>query len=299
MEFESASINCTVDLNGYDPAKSDSAGVVGIGAGFLLGLSLSFMPQIVNIIRRRSGRGISIIFCLCSASMGTSNFTAAALLQRSKFDCCAEWGFAQCNEQMLPVYALMMQAVMTTAIFILVAGFSFRDQISAQARAAGKLASDHYPAAGDAEPPEHPMRVLRTVGALFVGFAVLQVVLPLVFVHQFRAADDASKIDDLGRAMGTTSVIFTFIQYIPQLLTTYRLKGLGSFSKATLCIQAFGGLGFGSYLAFAGEQKPTTWMPPMVTGAFQIALLCMAVYYRKSSSEGESDPLLAKSINRP
>ena len=49
--------------------------------------------------------------------------------------------------------------------------------------------------------------------------------LPLVFVHQFRAADDASKIDDLGQAMGTASVILTFIQYIPQLLTTYRLKG--------------------------------------------------------------------------
>ena len=65
----------------------------------------------------------------------------------------------------------------------------------------------------------------------------------------------------------------------------------------------FGGLGFGSYLAFAGEQKPTAWMPPMVTGTFQIALLCMAVYYRKSSTarscEAERELLLGKSINRP
>jgi len=38
-----------------------------------------------------------------------------------------------------------------------------------------------------------------------------------------------------------------------------------------------GGLGFGCYLAFAGEQKPTTWMPPFVTGTFQITLLHMAL----------------------
>ena len=50
------------------------------GVVFLVGLSLSFMPQIVNIIRRRSGRGISIIFCLCSAAMGTSNFTGRWLV---------------------------------------------------------------------------------------------------------------------------------------------------------------------------------------------------------------------------
>ena len=30
----------------------------------------------------------------------------------------------------LPVYALMMQAVMTTVVFILVAGFAFRDQLN-------------------------------------------------------------------------------------------------------------------------------------------------------------------------
>jgi len=110
---------------------------------------------------------------------------------------------------------------------------------SAQARAAGKLGGDSQTAADNlagnlagngagnntAAPPEHPMWVLRIVTGLFAGFAALQIVLPLGFVHEFRAAGDASKVDHLGQAMGTISIVLTFVQYIPQLLTTYRLKG--------------------------------------------------------------------------
>ena len=221
-------LNCTAELVGFNPAKTDSAGSIGLGAAFLVGMVVSFVPQIVKITRRRSARGISLVFvsslrhpvstlftqisrsnphllfigtcppmrtpcnngnrvgtdggvrhngvqarvqplvgmplvsmpavtmrrsqvppspihkvpCLemlpspmkvsepmtrirgqavCSASMGTSNLTGAAVLQRAKFECCDAWGFKQCNDQMVPLYSLGVQALCVTTVFLLVA----------------------------------------------------------------------------------------------------------------------------------------------------------------------------------
>lgn len=298
--MEQHHLNCSAELVKYHPKHSDSGGAVGIGVVFLVGLTVSFMPQIYNITKRKSARGISFLFTLCSSSMATSNCSAAALLQRSKFDCCSTWGFRQCNEQLLPVYALIMQALCTTTIFSLTLGFSWRDCSRGRDDSSVK--------------PEYKVAALR-LGLLFwILFSAAQISIACAFVHLYRQQDNQSTIDYLGKVLGVISTVFTLVQYIPQIRTTYKLKGLGSFSAATLVIQSLGGIGFGLDLAFAGQQTATTFMPPLVTGTFQIVVLSMAIYYKKmgytpvpvsgtecdspkGSLSHEHDPLLQQSVN--
>ena len=54
-----------------------------------------------NSANTRSGQAVDML-----TSAPWVLFAAAAVLQRSKFDCCAEWGFAQCNEQMVQCHAI-------------------------------------------------------------------------------------------------------------------------------------------------------------------------------------------------
>ena len=66
--------------------------------------------------------------------------------------------------------------------------------------------------------------------------------------------------------------VCAWLQYLPQIATTWRLKGLGNFSRLTLAIQSTGGIGFGMYLLVGGRQNLVTWTPPLVTGSFQACL---------------------------
>ncbi len=68
--------NCSATLGSVPGNVS-----VSVGAVFLIGIVLSFIPQIVKIIRRRSSEGISALFCFCSSTMGSTNLTGAAVLQ--------------------------------------------------------------------------------------------------------------------------------------------------------------------------------------------------------------------------
>jgi uncharacterized protein with PQ loop repeat len=263
----------------------------------MVGMVVSFVPQIYNICRARSSRGISLLFALCSALMGCSSVAGAAVLQRSKFWCCDEWGSAACPKELVPLASLAVQAVCTTAVFFLVvlflptamtttaegADLNNSEEVPRQARAAAGSWDDRN---RTATTRQNGSRAGSWALAVFVVCAAVMVGLPVYFAH----TDSGHAVDTLGRVLGASSTAFTLVQYFPQLATTWRLRGLGNFSIKTLIIQSVGGIGFGMYLLVGGRQNLVTWLPPLVTGSFQICLLILnGIFKREQRKSGHTD----------
>lgn len=293
--------NCTEVLEGYHPAKTESVSTVALGVGFLLGMIFSFGPQIRNILRARSSRGISRRFAFCSGLMGCGMFTGAALLQRSKLGCCAEWGIAVCGKELVPLTSLGVQLICTSTVFFLVEVFAPTGVCLPAGTDDKPAAPGDGASAGPFTPLEAPrnwsdgrgpamlyVAIFATVGGISAGFVL---------------REPGERVDLLGRVVGASATGITLIQYLPQLATTWTLRSLGNFSRITLIIQSVGGIGFGMYLLGAGKQNLVTWLPPLVTGGFQVCLLVMSVCFRQdrtTADQGDPDsatPLLKASVN--
>jgi uncharacterized protein with PQ loop repeat len=104
---------------------------------------------------------------------------------------------------------------------------------------------------------------------------------------------------DMGEAYGVIATVLTCVQWFPQLYTTFRLKTAGSLSLLTLAIQAPGSVGWAVYLAVASTSEPSTWSPPMVTGAMQVTLLCMCVVYERRRRRGAAKTGAKKGAKKP
>eukprot|EP00040_Diaphanoeca_grandis_P000287 m.15001 g.15001 ORF g.15001 m.15001 type:complete len:292 (+) comp10387_c0_seq1:259-1134(+) len=251
-----------------DVFKKETVGLVVIGTLFVIGTSLSFLPQMLKISRRRSSKGVSLLFAICAATAGSFNMTGTMLNKRKILQCCPRWGFQLCNERALPLYLLFFQAFCTSVVFLLVVSFRPRDKLRISIQ--DDLA---------------PTKKNRSVTFAMCGFAamiVMQIFFPCMFAFNIFGlhTNVAMDVDLLGTIFSGVASAITCVQFMPQVYTTYKLKSLGSFSAVTLIIQSLGGIGFGAYLLFGGNEPVSSFLPPVVASSFQITLLIMETYYK-------------------
>jgi uncharacterized protein with PQ loop repeat len=83
-----------------------------------------------------------------------------------------------------------------------------------------------------------------------------------------------------GKTLGSLAIVIVFIQYLPQMITTFKLKDNGSLSLLMLCIQAPGGLCNSLFLWIGQGDHWTTWISYMVAASEQFVLIGMIVFYK-------------------
>lgn len=90
--------------------------------------------------------------------------------------------------------------------------------------------------------------------------------------------------------LGTIAGILAGIQYVPQIFYTWKLQDLKSLSVFTLLVQAPGAFVFAASLANRVGIKRgwSTWLPYVVTGTLQIALLIMAAWFKNTELRNHS-----------
>ena len=82
-----------------------------------------------------------------------------------------------------------------------------------------------------------------------------------------------------GKVLGTVATVIVFIQYLPQMITTFRLKDPGSLSIVMLLIQAPGGTANALFLWLGQHDDWTTWISYLVAAMEQFILLGMCIFY--------------------
>ncbi|AEO66381.1 cde4ee2a-167b-4e66-b802-1046edcaa23e [Thermothielavioides terrestris] len=252
----------------------------------LIGLLISYLPQHVRIIKRRTSEGISPYFVLLGTTSATSAFANILLLPKSRQDvaCCKELEAFHCVAGLLGIAQLGVQWICFTFIFVLFLVF-FR-----------------YHAVYDAENEELEGESPRWQTALLVASLTLLHGLAVIVVTGILSTTAKEHLAIWANVLGVMAALLAAVQYIPQIWTTYHLKHVGSLSIPMMCIQTPGGLVFAASLfARLGWAGWSSWGIFVLTATMQGILLCLAVYYevqahaRRSETPKSPSPILGRS----
>lgn len=120
---------------------------------------------------------------------------------------------------------------------------------------------------------------IGTLISLFVliGVCVVQFII-YVAVGSSKGFSSSSEVT-IGGIYGTVSGFLVMAQYIPQMITTIKLRDKGSLSVLMLAIQAPGGYISAMFMKFGQNEHWTTWISYLVAATDQLILLIICLYF--------------------
>ncbi|SPO00080.1 related to PQ loop repeat protein [Cephalotrichum gorgonifer] len=239
----------------------------------VLGMLVSYLPQHYRIISRRTAEGISPYFVLLGTTSATSGFAAILTVEPSRQDiaCCKTVGAMECLGGMLGIAQLGVQWICFSLILVLFLVFFRYDDAQVS----------------DDDELEVPPPGWRT--AILVGAACLAHGLLVIVITGILATGFPGKLQLWANSLGVMSAALAGVQYVPQIVTTYRLKRAGSLSIPMMCMQTPGGfLVAASLFARLGAEGWSTWSIYILTALMQGIVLVMAIYYEFNKPGGLS-----------
>ncbi|KAH7068774.1 PQ loop repeat protein-like protein [Paraphoma chrysanthemicola] len=229
----------------------------------VVGILVSYLPQHYKIIARRSSRGLSPMFVLLGTVSGTASIANILTLPESTRDmaCCKEIGKFPCAAALLGIAQIGVQWTCFFFIMLLFLIFFPRNPQPSQ--------EDEE----DFNVPTWKEAVL--VLALSLAFFIVALFGSVIFVY---AAP--SHIRAWANFLGLLATSLAAIQYIPQILMTWRLQETGSLSVPMMCIQTPGSFVFAASLAVRlGPGGWSAWGLFIFTGCLQGCLLAMSLWF--------------------
>ncbi|CEJ56481.1 Putative PQ loop repeat protein [Penicillium brasilianum] len=232
----------------------------------ILGILISYLPQHIRIISRRSSFGISPYFVLLGTTSGTSAFVNILVFPKTAADvtCCQEISGLACFAGLLGVFQMGMQWLCFFSILLLFVIY--------------------FPRATSPTDPTHSVsstsngptyRTALAITAICLLHALVTVIISVAF-----AIRRPSALHSWANFLGIVAAILASIQYFPQIYTTYRLRCVGSLSIPMMCIQTPGSLVWAASLAAReGAKGWSIWGVLLVTASLQGTLLVMAIYF--------------------
>ncbi|KAF3387665.1 hypothetical protein F1880_001104 [Penicillium rolfsii] len=232
----------------------------------VIGILISYLPQHLRIISRRSSFGISPYFVLLGTTSGTCAFANILVFPKTAADvaCCQEISGIACFAGLLGVFQMGMQWLCFFTILLLFVVY--------------------FPRATSPTDPRHSVsstsngptyRTALTITAICLLHALVTVIISVAF-----AIRRPSALHTWANFLGVLAAILASIQYFPQIYTTYRLRHVGSLSIPMMCIQTPGSLVWAASLAAReGAKGWSVWGVLLVTASLQGTLLVMAIYF--------------------
>ncbi|ODQ63551.1 PQ loop repeat protein [Nadsonia fulvescens var. elongata DSM 6958] len=221
-----------------------------------LGIFISYLPQHIRIVRRKTSEGISPLFILLGVLSGTSAFFNVLLLSRSVIGCCSSISFGNCLAATLGVTQVGVQAVMMGMILILCVIFT-RNQEDANGY--------------------HHIQIVSYVCATHL---VLTSLVSMAIIHYMP-----QYINSWATILGVSAAILTSFQFFPQIITTYKLKHVGSLSMPMMFMQTPGGFAWAASLAAREGTNWSSWITYFTAAFMQGILLVMAVYFEYKNKD--------------
>ncbi|KAG7846820.1 hypothetical protein KL941_002613 [Ogataea angusta] len=237
-----------------------------IGSLLALGIYVSYIPQHVKIVNRRTSEGLSPLFLLLGSSSGFSALVNLLLVSSPARRCCLnELSRFQCIYSQLGLIQVAAQAVGYSLILILCA-YLTRPPIDLPGSYEEKIAKAYR---------------------VFLMYVALNTALATYFLF-FNA--DFEKTVAFANFSGILSTILATAQYLPQIHTTYTLKHAGTLSVHMMLLQTPGGYLWSFSLFMQPGSSWSSWLPYFTAANLQLVLLTMCLYYKRHNPE--ETPLL-------
>jgi len=268
----------------------DSLGDEVVGWFITCGVVLSFIPQIVTLVQRKTPDGLSVVSWTFNYVSNFATFLNILILQWRQMMCCKHLPPSQCTAKLLPQIQLFGPWMSTLVIFILLAvytrgytkpKFEFDENESLVGRVIERFFED-YSYSG----PLFFLAMLLTILSTIIGISMVLILGPA-----------SPHIQRYGDSFGIIAVVMLFVQYIPQIYTTHKHRESGSLSIVSLLIQAPGALVVVYFQAVISHSKWTTWAPYFCSALQQLFLVCLCLYYHvkdKHKKKNENMPLLGE-----
>ncbi|KAK3651530.1 hypothetical protein LTR56_005672 [Elasticomyces elasticus] len=252
-----------------------------LAAVLLFGILLSYLPQHLKILSRRSSEGLSPWWVLLGALSSIAALGNILTLPTSREDvaCCKQIGKGECAAALLGVaqigcqWGCFMFIVMLFLIY-------FPHPTSTTADLTSSVSSLTSPAT---PPPKRRdaviVAVTTTLALLTIGATSL--VLVAAYPHHTQT---------WANLLGVIAGLLSAVQYVPQIWYTWHLRDVKSLSVITMLIQVPGAFLFAfSLWQRVGWEGWSTWAVYIVTGFLQGILLVMAIVYYVQHRQAEKE----------
>lgn len=238
----------------------DGASVVNFIFSLLitLGIFVSYLPQYFRIYKKKTSEGLSVNFLFLGSCSSIFTFTNIIMISSRARYCCRVGALTlfNCLNSQLNLLQIGLQC--TCAIMILVLVLSFTR---------GSVLQDK----------EEYARIVN-VGRLVMFHGVVSLIQIVV-----AFATNRQVLLALAQFNGLMSTLLTIIKYVPQIITTYKLKHPGTLSIGMMCIQTPGGFVFTATLFFTKGLHWSSWVSYFVAAMLQGSLLLLCIYYEHFS----------------
>lgn len=241
--------------------KAPATNVLVFGFLLFVGIFLAYVPQMIKLISLRSNLGLSLwTTVLASASNACSLFDALNQYW-NYFYCCMMISPWQCITILLVILNYTLTWFCWHAIYILALVF--------------------WPDPAAKDEKEKQSREKYTHLFVFLGYMVFMI-LGFVAIVLGTTVDSFKQIvwfnTLLVSGFGIISAGLTLLIWVPQIYTTYVLKGSQSLSLIMMIVLTPGSF-VNLYYQIGMDAKFWIWIPTALAGFFQCVLCCMMVYF--------------------
>lgn len=238
--FEDYSRNC----------HKTNVGWVAIGLGITLGTILSIIPQIYVIIKNRSGFGLSYStifltsFGQFSLVVNVLCFNANLFIGICQFDLSKSFAAYITFANLFLLWFCYLFIVFVKLIFV----------------------------------SKKENKCLVAIAISFTFFSSL-ILLLIFYSIGIQYGFHSLELKKYGTLLGMCASVLVYVQYLPQIITTFNMKRIGSLSLLTLEIQAPGGIINALFMWIGQGQHWSTWISVLLAAIQQFILLTICCYY--------------------
>jgi uncharacterized protein with PQ loop repeat len=234
-----------------------------LGIVLVIGGVAAVAPQWVAIYKRRSSFGVSFTYVSLAWVSNLLTASNAGILKWPTLACC--WRednvpLGQCLSLQLP----LMQIVLPFVWGFVTQYFYIRFCVPEKQKLS-------Y---GEAQRRRHRAK------AVFLAALLLTLVIAVSSVVMYwEYALSAHTLDTWARVLGYCAGAFTCVQYIPQIVESFRLRKPGSLSVVSMFILGFGNVIVFAYQLFANGASVSTAFPNAVSALEVLGLLAMLLAF--------------------
>ena len=245
-----------------------------VGVIIVLFTFIAVSPQIYKLIKRRSSEGLSAEYIFFLAINQIFAFTNSTIFNYPYMQSCPHVGYDICIPALLTWCQVLVSITMYFIMFTLL--FIFFEKKSGTR---WKVVIGYY-----------------IFYLLFLAFSAVMIPVAIAVIGN---CSDFSQ--GYARAFGICAMVVTFIQYVPQLYTTFKMKTSGTLSLFANIIQVGGFVVMICFMLFSKDQDITSLLGFMVSLVLQSVLLLMQLYFdylpkwcgKKKKTEDEEAKLIS------
>ncbi|KAI0694120.1 hypothetical protein BC835DRAFT_1415497 [Cytidiella melzeri] len=240
-------------------------------AGLCVGLIISYLPQHLRIILSKSSEGFSPWFLLLGSTSAAAGMLNIIVKQWEIVKCCRVLSAGNCIEATAGIIQLSIQWFCFTMILVL-----YMMYYPAHLKYATVAVGDRIV---KTEIKQDAWKLSLTLSWVVLISTVLFTFVTFLLLGT-EISPHSVRLDWWATFLGVSSTLLAALQYLPQIVHTYRHKLVGALSIPMMLIQTPGAILMVTSIVVRPGTNWTTWSPYAAAGILQGILLVMCIMWK-------------------